>query len=178
MFSSPQNVFFIIKYEFARQQQLPLSGVILVADCIATQLYKSGRQSSSSYKRTKICIEGLYAQGMEISKEGKTANAQEIPVLIKAPPLTIHAFDRSSLKFNDFPYAKKCHIFNELISTDYQSREVMPLWSDFRRIRLNYVANIFLDLQKLESRDGKHVNAVITDPEDGGLTMYCSAVQR
>ena len=54
----------------------------------------------------------------------------------------------------------------------------MPLWSDFRRIELNYVANIFLGLQKLESRDGKHVNAVITDPEDGGLPMYCSAVQR
>ena len=54
----------------------------------------------------------------------------------------------------------------------------MPLWSDFRRTRPNYVANIFLDLQKLESRDGKHVNLVITDPEDDEVTLYCSAVQR
>ena len=106
MFSSPHNVFFII----ARVCKTTTASTIrsdLVADCIASsKLYKSGRQSSSSYKRTKICIEGLYAQGMEISKEGKTANAQEIPVLIK-PPLTVHAFDRSSLKFNDF-HAQVC----------------------------------------------------------------------
>ena len=94
MFSSPQNVFFIVKYEFARQHQLPLSGVILVADCIATNYTKVDVNRQVATSVPKSCIEGLYAQGTEVSKEGKMATAQEISVLIKVPPLTIHAFDR------------------------------------------------------------------------------------
>ena len=189
MFSSPHNVFFIVKYAFARQQQLPLSAVVLVSEHLANGLYKRNSRSSQSYTKTKICVEGLYAQGIEIDKEGKILISQQTPLLVKAPAMNIYAFDRNNLKGDDFLTAKDCPIFGHLTSTN-DDENADALWFNCRRERLNHVVDLYLGPFVDENKEIVFVD--LNDNVGGGgnistvgdqattildVVLYCSAVE-